>query len=147
MKRFILSLVVMLSLVSISFAADDDKVSPAVLQSFNASFKQAKEVGWTIKENMYKAQFNLDGQYITAFYDVDGKMIGMTRNISTVQLPIGLQTSLRSKIDNLWITELFEVSNENGTSYYVTLENADTKLVLQASSNSEWNNYQKLRKS
>jgi hypothetical protein len=147
MKRIILTLAVMLSLVSISFAADEEKVSAAVLQSFHSSFKQAKEVDWTVKENLYKAQFNLDGQYITVFYNLEGKMLGMTRNLAVQQLPIGLQTSLRNQVEGTWISELFEVSNEDGTTYYVTLENADTKQVLKSSGSGEWTSFQKLRKS
>lgn len=147
MKRFLTILTVMLSVSLSSFAEGDEKVSPVVLEAFKTSFKQAKEVDWTVKENMYKAQFNLEGQYITAYYDCDGKMVAMTRNISTTQLPISLQTSLKSQIQDLWITDLFEVSNEEGTSYYATLENSDTKQVLKASGNSDWNNFQKQRKS
>jgi len=147
MKRILTILAVMLTISLSSFAKGDEKVSPAVLEAFKTSFKQATEVDWTVKENMYKAQFNLEGQYITAYYDVEGKMVAMTRNISTSQLPISLQTSLRNQIDGLWITELFEVSNEEGTAYYVTLENSDTKQVLKASANGDWNNFQKQRKS
>jgi hypothetical protein len=147
MKRILTILTVMLSISLSSFAKGDDKVSPVVLESFKTSFKQATEVDWTVKEDMYKAQFNLEGQYITAFYNCDGKMVAMTRNIATTHLPISLQTSLKAQIEDLWITDLFEISNEEGTSYYVTLENADTKQVLKASANGEWSNYQKQRKS
>jgi len=146
MKRILTILTVVLSISLSSFAAGDEKVSPLVLKSFNSSFKDATEVEWKAKENFYQAQFAMNGQYITAYYDCDGKMMAMTRNISTTQLPIGLQTALRNESGSYWISDLFEVSNEDGTSYYVTLENADTKLVLKSSGASEWINYQKQRK-
>jgi hypothetical protein len=38
------------------------------------------------------------------------------------------------------------VAKNDGTSYYITLENADTKIVLKTSGGSEWNIYQKIRK-
>jgi hypothetical protein len=63
-----------------------------------------------------------------------------------MQLPISLQTSLKKQCGDLWISDLFEVANDQGTSYYVTLENADTKIVLK-SSGSDWTTYQKQRKS
>jgi len=147
MKQFILTLTVMLSVVGMSsFAAGDEKVSPAVLQSFKTNFKNATEVEWKAKENFYQAQFALNGQYISAFYDCEGKMIALTRNISTTQLPIGLQTSLRTEAEGYWISDLFEVSNEDGTSYYVTLENAETKVVLKSAGTGDWASYQKQRK-
>ena len=73
-------------------------------------------------------------------------MIAITRNISSTQLPISLQTNLKNNYEGFWISDLFEVANEEGTTYYVTVENADTKLILK-SSNSDWVTYQKERKS
>jgi len=146
MKRILTILTVVLSISLSSFASGDEKISPVVLQSFKSSFKDATEVEWKAKENFYQAQFAMNGQYISAFYDCDGKMIALTRNISTTQLPIGLQTALRNEAGSYWISDLFEVSNEEGTSYYVTLENADTKLVLKSSGSAEWSNFQKQRK-
>jgi hypothetical protein len=146
MKRIITILSLVLTVSLSSFASGDEKVSPVVLESFKSSFKDATEVEWKAKENFYQAQFAMNGQYINAYYDCDGKLMAMTRNISTTQLPIGLQTTLRSEADGYWISDLFEVSNEEGTSYYVTLENADSKVILKSSGNNEWTNFQKQRK-
>lgn len=147
MKRIILTLTVLFSLTSMSSFAGEETVSPVVLESFKSSFKNATEVDWTVKENLYKAHFAMDGQYITVFYSCEGEMMAMTKNMSAHQLPIALQVALKNEIENQWITELFEVANEEGTTYYVTLENADTKLVLKASSGSSWTHYQKANKS
>ena len=57
-----------------------------------------------------------------------------------------LQTSLKKQQEGFWITNLIVVAKEYGTSYYVTLENADTRIVLKASGNS-WEVYQKVTKS
>ncbi len=146
MKRLLVTLTLLFSLVSMSSFASEEKVTSAVLRSFNSSFKNVAEVEWTARKNFYKASFNFNGQYVNAFYKTSGEMIALTKNISSTQLPLGLQTSLKNEIKDLWITELFEVANEEGTTYYVTLENADTKLVLKSSSNS-WSTYQKQSKS
>jgi len=146
MKRILVTLTVLLSLISMSSFANEGKVNSRVLASFNSSFKNATEVGWTVSENFYKANFSLNGQYVAAYYDEGGQMIALTRNISSMQLPISLQTSLKKECDDLWISDLFEVANDQGTSYYVTLENADTKVVLK-SNGSDWSTYQKQRKS
>ena len=147
MKRLVLTLTIALSLISLSsFANDDVNVNPAALNAFNSSFKNATEVNWTVSNEYYKANFTLNGQYIAAFYDAEGKMIALTRNISSTQLPIALQANLKKDYEGFWISDLFEMTNEDGTSYYVTLENADTKLIMK-SNNQNWERFKKQNKS
>src|SRR6476620_2130904 len=146
MKRFLITLTVLFSLISMSSFASDSKVDSRVLKSFQSSFKNATEVDWTVSSNFYKANFTLNGQYVAAYFDESGHMMAITRNISSTQLPISLQTNLKNNYEGFWITNLFEVANDEGTTYYVTVENADTKLILK-SSNSDWVTYQKERKS
>jgi len=146
MKRFLITLTVLFSLISMSSFASDSKVDSRVLKSFQSSFKNATEVDWTVSSNFYKANFTLNGQYVAAYFDESGNMMAITRNISSTQLPISLQTNLKNNYEGFWITDLFEVANDEGTTYYVTVENADTRLILKSTS-SDWATYQKQRKS
>jgi hypothetical protein len=145
MKRLLVTLTIALSFISLSSFAKDE-VSPRAIKSFNSSFKNATEVKWTITDDYFKADFALNGQYVSAFYDTDGKMVALTRNISSLQLPIALQAELKKGYDAYWISDVIEVANETGTSYYITLETADTQLVLKSEGDS-WNNFKKQRKS
>ena len=147
MKSVFILLTVISSFISSSgFAADEPEVSRAAIASFQSTFATATEVKWTVNENYYKADFSLNGQYASAYYDVEGALIATTRNITSLQLPIALQASLKKDYNNYWVSELFEVSNETGTQYYVTLENADNKLILKAGSYNEWKTYKKTSK-
>lgn len=147
MKRLLVTLTIAVSMLSFSsFASGEETVSAKALESFKTSFKSATEVTWSVSENFYKANFSLNGQYVSAYYDEQGKLMGLTRNISSLQLPIALQAELKKNYENYWITDLFEVANDDGTSYYITLETADTKIVLK-SAGSDWTTYQKQRKS
>ena len=146
MKRLLLTLTVIFSLLTFSSFADTITVTTPVLNSFNSSFKHASEVNWTVTGGIYKANFLMNGQYVSAFYDVDGKMVAVTRNITSFQLPLSLQTQIKNSYDQYWISDLFEIADEQGTSYYVTLESADSKLILK-SEGTNWTTYQKQRKS
>jgi hypothetical protein len=128
-----------------SFANEGTAIAPEVLRSFQTTFAAAKNVDWTVTADLYKAQFSLNGQHITAFYKQDGTMAAVTRNITSMQLPINLQTSLKNEYKGYWIAGLFELSNEEGVQYYVTLEDANTRVVLKSSACS-WNVFQKQRK-
>ncbi len=144
MKKIIVTLAVALSTMC-SFAGEV-KVSSRVLDAFNSNFASAKEVSWTATNSYYKASFVFNDQYVFAFYGTDGELMGLTRYISSVDLPITLQAGLKKDYSNYWITDLFEVSNNEGTGYYITLENADSKVVLKSTGGENWKTYQKKTK-
>ena len=147
MKLLLVTLTAVLSICNTKAQTTTDiQVSTAVLTSFSASFKNACEVQWKDADNYYKADFVMNGQYVSAFYDTDGRLIAVTRNISSLQLPITLQTNLKKSYEAHWISDLFEYSDENGVAYYVTVENGDVKITLK-SVGSEWSVFKKQRKS
>jgi hypothetical protein len=148
MKRLVLTFAIALSFIGFSsFKSTDDSIAPdAAIKSFRSAFKSATEVSWSVTENLYKANFSLNGQYVSAFYNAEGQMIALTKNLSSLELPIALQAKLKKNYDGYWISDLIEVAGEEGTSYYITLENADTKLILK-SSGLDWSSYKKQRKS
>lgn len=142
MKRILITLTALFSLISMSSFANDTKVSSKVEASFKNSFKTATEVAWTAGENFYRADFSMNGQVVAAYYNEAGEMMALTRNMSITQLPLSLQTSLKKAQEGYWISSLFEVANEDGTSYYVTLENGDNKITLK-STGTDWTRFQK----
>ena len=132
--------------VSLSAFANDEKVSPKVLNAFNTEFTSAQEVEWTATGDYFRASFDINGVKVSAYYNADGELMGLTRNISTAQLPVSLQANLKKNYSGYWISDLFEVAKNNGTSYYVTLENGDKKVVLTSANGSDWSTYKKDRK-
>ena len=146
MKLLMISIAMFLSTFSTTAFAKDGEVSPVVLKSFQSQFNAATEASWTVSQNFYKVQFVLNNQHVVAFYSNDGSMIAITRNITSVQLPVTLQAELKKDYEQYWISDLFEINNEEGTSYYVTLENADMKVVLKGSTFNSWSTYQKTKK-
>ena len=77
---------------------------------------------------------------------MDGELLNMGRYISSLQLPLNLLTRLKNAYSEYWISDLFEMSNKEGTHYYVTLENADTSIMLKSLIGGEWETYKKKTK-
>ncbi len=98
------------------------------------------------KNNFLKATFSLNGQILTAYYFSNGDLQAVVRNITSDQLPINLLTSLRKDYSEYWITDLFEMSSDGKTTYYVTIENSDKKIVLKSDDLSSWEIYSKEKK-
>ena len=130
-----------------SFAfAGEENVSPKVLNAFNSDFTTAKEVEWTTSDNYYKATFTFNGNHVFAFYNADGELMGLTRYISSLDLPVNLQKELKKDYSNFWISDLFEVAKSDGTSYYITLENAEKKIILKSVGGRGWTTFKKVSK-
>lgn len=145
MKMLLIAFTLLASVVTTSSHASEGPVTPEVLQSFQSTFATAKNADWSTAQDLYKVQFILDGQFITAFYKADGSMTAITRHISPGQLPVSLQATLKNDYKEQWISGLFELSNDDGVHYYVTLEDADSQLVLKSVASS-WTVFQKSRK-
>jgi hypothetical protein len=139
----ILSLVTTVSFCS---AYPSEKVSPKVLLSFKTEFANAQNVEWETGTNYFRAAFTLNDQRIFAYYDPQGELISVGRYISSIQLPINLFSNLKNNYSKYWISDLFEVNNKEGLHYYVTLETADSKLILVSSNGGGWTTYNKSKK-
>lgn len=143
MKKLILTIAIAVASL-VSFAADAE-VNLVVLKSFQQEFNGAKDVQWTSAGGNYKASFVFNNQYVFAFFTATGELMGVTRNITSLELPVRLQSSLKKDYSRYWISNLFEISNADGTHYYITLESADSKVILN-SDNADWKLYKKASK-
>ncbi len=128
-------------------ATDGEEVNARVLHAFKNEFNAAKDITWTIAQNYYLASFVYNDQHVAAYYSPEGELMGLTRYISPADLPLALQSDLKKNYKDHWVSDLFEVANSDGTAYYITLEDAETKLVLKASNGKSWNGYKKVKKS
>jgi hypothetical protein len=146
MKRILLVLGLSAGMGWTTAIAGEGTISPRVLESFNQEFSGARNVSWVAGSNYYRAAFVINGQNVFAYYTTDGELMSLARYISSQQLPIHLLTTLKNDYDTYWISDLFEVNNNEGTSYYVTLENAETKLMLRSGNGNDWSTHSKRRK-
>jgi hypothetical protein len=140
---FVLGLVVTMGVCS---AYPSEKVSQKVLASFKTEFTNAQNVEWETGNNYFRAAFTMNEQRIFAYYHVDGQLMSIARYISSIHLPVNLYADLKNNYGKYWISDLFEVSNSEGLHYYVTLEMADTKLVMHSSNGGSWSTYSKNKK-
>ncbi|MBL0336468.1 MAG: hypothetical protein IPP73_14460 [Chitinophagaceae bacterium] len=144
MKKMIMTLAMAIS--SIVALANTEKVNPEVLKSFSTEFNSASEVKWTVAENYFQAEFTYNDQHLFAFYNTTGELTALTRYLGLTEISLSLQNQLKKNYKGYWISDLFEVAKNGDTSYYITLENADSRLVLR-SGGQDWETFQKVKKS
>ena len=146
MKKITIMLAMMLTLSTTWAFTGEKSVNQTALTSFKMEFASATDANWYTGNDYYRVTFTLNDQRLFAFYRTDGEFIAVTRYISSVQLPLFLQHNLRKFYRNAWVSDLYEVASKSGTSYYVTLENAETKTVLKSVNGRDWSVYQKEKK-
>jgi len=147
-KRILLLSIVLTSFTAFSFAADaPTAISKNVISSFNKQFSNARDIQWESQTNFVKAQFTMNDMVLYAYFNKTGDLIAVTRFISTSQLPLSLLTSLKKQtMSGYWMTDLFEIENESGTSYYATFESADQTVILKSDGISNWGTFEKVKK-
>jgi hypothetical protein len=146
MKKITIILALVLT-VSTAFAfRGGEKVNGQALNTFNTEFVGAAGAAWTISKDFYKVTFTMSGQQFVAYYNKSGEFIAVTHNISSVQLPANLKRSLKKLMNDYWITDLFEITNLDEMSWCVTLETADSKLVLKSDNGVKWTVFQRMEK-
>jgi hypothetical protein len=147
MKQIILSLATVMMMGFSAFASGKDGVvSQQTRDAFKKDFATAHDISWEQKDNFLRATFTLNGQILTAYYSTNGDLQAVVRNIISDQLPLNLLTDLKKDYSDYWITDLFEMSTEGQTTYYVTVENSDKKIVLKSDNISSWDVYSKEKK-
>ena len=147
MKKRMLTLALLLTLsISSIFANPAEEVNQKVMNSFKTEFASARDVKWETGKDFVKATFTLHDQVMFAYYSVDGVQIAVSRNIVSGQLPLSLLADLKKHYNGFWISDLFEMSAQTDTSYYITVENGDYTIVLKSNGASGWEVYKRDKK-
>ncbi|MGN6420372.1 MAG: hypothetical protein ACTHMC_22885 [Pseudobacter sp.] len=144
MKKSILMGIFMM-MVALSSFAHTGEINENILRSFNNQFAGAQDVNWEEGKSISKVTFRLNGQVMFAYYREAGELVAVTRNIISGQLPITLLADLKKNYQDFWITDLFEISADDNTNYYITLQSADQMLVLKSSGMQGWQTFKKIK--
>jgi hypothetical protein len=77
------------------------------------------------------------------FYSDNAELMGIAKNVLSDKLPALLQAGLKNKYPEFWITGLAKYVIADKTGFFVTIENADEKIVLKTNDNQHWQVYSK----
>ena len=145
MKQSIILTVLLTIFTSAGFAKPTENLNASIKTSFHQDFKDAQLLSTEVYQTFTKLTFTLNNAVLSAFYTENGELLAVTRNILSSQLPLNLLTSLKKRFSSYWITDLFEFNRDSQSSYYISLENADTKMTLRSNGDS-WQLYSSVKK-
>ncbi|MCW3117729.1 MAG: hypothetical protein JWM28_1811 [Chitinophagaceae bacterium] len=137
MKKLFVILTILCSIYATSTYAQS-KPPVLVLSSFQSSFDKAANITWSTAKDLYRADFILEDQKISAFFNEDGDLIASSRDVTLLQIPMSLKSNLKKQFRDYEVSSLFEVNKEDGIVYYATLANSKSRLMLESSSSGDW---------
>lgn len=125
-----------------SFATPANGGNETVTASFHKDFKKAEVMETKIGKNYIKFTFKMNEVVMFAFYNENGQLLAISRNIQSSQLPLQLLMQVKKDYANYWISDLFEYSADGNSCYYITLETSNSTVILR-SNDTEWEVYDK----
>ena len=133
MKKLLLAILVVAGLGTSAFATDVTKVSSRAQSSFEARFGNAQNVKWIAKDSYNKVTFTLAGEDVEAFFATDGDLIGLSRKVELKNLPLTAIEKIKKEYADYSVKEVIEFEQNEEKSFYVSLQKADKKQILEVS--------------
>ncbi|MBO9682631.1 MAG: hypothetical protein J7502_08190 [Flavisolibacter sp.] len=130
MKKILLAAIVFAS----SFTAMADDPSQRVLDAFNKTFPNVKEVAWTENEQSFEVKFKQNEILAKVTYDKEGNILKTLRYYYEQNLPLLIFSKVKTKFADKKIFGVTEESSEGGTFYHIVLEDEKHWINITADS-------------
>jgi hypothetical protein len=132
-KRTLLSLSLLFTVViaSAGMAYDPDPENEEVIASFKKEFPGATMITWSEDGELVKANFIFGGYSSEAYFSPEGELLGCVRSIVFSQLPLAVTQSIKRLYADAQVLQVNEITNGNGTRYYLRLETKTRKYKVQ----------------
>jgi hypothetical protein len=125
-----LTLLLMLLVFGI-FACQQVKPPKEVSDAFAAKFTAAEKVQWEQEEeNVWEADFMMEGKEITACFDNAGKWLETETVIGIEELPATFTDSLEVKFEGYEIEEAESIVKPDFTGFEIVLMKGDTEMEV-----------------
>lgn len=147
MKKFFLAAVIFTASVAASFANPIEKADPKAEKEFNRQFAGATGISWSrTSEGVLKVNFVWGGHSTVAYFNDQAEFVGSVRNMFFDQLPMIIVRAVDHKFKEPVVTEVREVSTEEGTTYSLSLEEGSRKFKVKFNSLGEMLSKERIKK-
>lgn len=126
---------VLLVATILTAAADPGKKDLRAERAFNQQFSGAQNITWTkAPEGLQQVSFVWGGLRTVAFFDSNAELVGSIRNVFFSHLPLSVIRSVESNFQSPVVVEVTEITNQDGTSYNMLLEEKNKKFKVRFNS-------------
>lgn len=132
MKKIILSAALAFSSIFAIASGTKEKsiASYRTVQNLAKEFGDVENLKWSsASNNMTRADFTVDDQKISAFFDEAGEYVASTKILTVNNLPKKILTSLNKKLEGATITSVIHMTTAEDSSYFIESELNGVKKV------------------
>lgn len=138
MKKMMIALGLMAMTLVSTAMTNGKEIDKHIQQAFDKEFVGAIDVKWYITDKYAEVDFTFNNMRLRAYYNNDGEILAVVRNVSFSSLPLSLQLDLKKQYKDYWITNICEVTDHDGTRYRATIENSERVVQLGSNGNYSW---------
>ncbi|WP_126972446.1 hypothetical protein [Gynurincola endophyticus] len=121
MKNFQLLIIALITSISV-FANESEKT---VKEAFKSDYASATNAAWNKDGDLYLVSFDVDGVKAKATYTEGGEMVQLIQYIPEEHLPMYIRNVIKSSLGSKkTVNVVTTISNKEGTSYFVRMEDA-----------------------
>ncbi|MDB5287020.1 MAG: hypothetical protein JWR05_1969 [Mucilaginibacter sp.] len=122
-------------------------VSYTVINKFNTDFVRAQNVSWKVNSNFQKATFTLDGEKMSAFYNLQGEYMGLTQNVQFKALPTKAKKEIGQKYEGYFVQEVIKLDADDDTTvYFVDLKKDNDEFLVRVTPSANVYFFQQVKK-
>jgi hypothetical protein len=129
------------------FAADEFTISEKMLQAFQQTFPDAKQVKWVEEPNGYQVSFRQSDILTKVEYDKEAHFVSSLRYYTEKNLPVTIICQLQKKYAGKQVWGVTELSTETSTEYYVKLVDDQNWYTIRSDADGNMQVVEKYRKS
>ncbi len=132
-KNVIILLLALVTLSSYAKTPNGEKVDPRIESKFQKEFGSSVNVSWKVVNDVSIATFTDRGEEKEIFYDGDGEILGLGKNITRNILPETVNRSIMTKFDSGVIQTAYEFKTKDSpTRYYVRVITSRHSIIVSA---------------
>lgn len=116
-------------------SADPGKKELITERAFKQQFSGAQNISWTkTQDGLHQVSFVWGGLRTIAFFTNDAELVGSIRNVFFSHLPLSVIRSVDTNFKGAVVVEVTEITNVEGTSYNMLLEENNKKYKVRVNS-------------
>lgn len=85
------------------------------------------------KDNMIRANFTIDGDAFSAFFDVDGNHVATTSAKTVAELPAMIRKIVKARFDEKSIANIVQCESPMENAYFLEVDNEKGKKIYRVS--------------